>query len=93
MDKIESITKRFNELKTRSKNAEDNKTRITTVLDMRRKALKDQMQACRDQGYNPEMLEHDINRDCEVLDIKISNADADLKVAEEIMAPMLKEIG
>ena len=92
MDKIEATEKRFKELKTRSQTANDNLTKIVTVLDMRRRDLKDKMQACRDSGNNPETLEQDINRACEVLDIKMNNAEADLTAAEEIMAPMLKEI-
>jgi hypothetical protein len=92
MNKIEEIEKRFKELKTRNQIASDNKTKIVTVLDMRRKDLKEKMQACRDSGNNPETLEQDINHLCEVLDIKMNNADADLTAAETIMAPMIKEI-
>ena len=69
MNKIKDIEKRYKELKTRCQEATDNKTKITTVLDMRRKDLKDKMQTCRDDGYNPESLEQDIARACEVLDI------------------------
>ena len=92
MNKIEDIEKRYKELKTRCQEATDNKTKITTVLDMRRKDLKDKMQTCRDDGYNPESLEQDIARACEVLDIKMNNAEADLVVAEELLRPMMLEI-
>lgn len=92
MDKIELIEKRYKELQSRCQEANDNKTRIVTVLDMKRKDLKDKMQACRDDGYDPETLEQDIDRACEVLDIKMSNAEADLTVAEDLLKPMLVEI-
>lgn len=92
MDKIDDIEARFKDVQTRLRVAQDNKTRIVTVHDMRKKDLRDKIQACKSAGHDPETLEQDINDACSVISIKLDNLEADLKAAEEMIAPMLQEI-
>lgn len=90
--KIEDIERRFKDVQIRLRRAQDNKTKIQTVFDIRKKELRDEIQKCKDAGHNPDTLESDINDACEVISIKIDNFEADLKVAEDQIEPMLQEI-
>jgi hypothetical protein len=90
--KIENIEKRYKDVQTRLRAAQDNKTRIQTVHDIRKRELRDRIQECKDAGHNPDTLESDINDACEVIGIKLDNFEADLKVAEDLINPMLQEI-
>jgi hypothetical protein len=69
-----------------------NKIRITTVLETRRKELKDAIAACKAAGYHPDNLEADLAQAREVLIVKLDALEADLNAANEVMKPMLREI-
>ena len=69
-----------------------NKMKIEAELNARKRSLKDALEACKADGFNPDTLTEDIKRLKEVLYVKLEMFEADLKSAEEQMAPILREI-
>ena len=90
---IDDIEQRWKDLTERRDTFVQNKTRVETILDARQKALKEAIAACKAAGLDPDTLVDDIIRAKEVLSLKLDTFSADLASAEEMLAPMLKEIG
>jgi len=89
---IERLESEWKNLQQRFQTFTDNKSKVTTVHEMRKKILRDRMQDCKNADLNPDTLEEDMRAACQVIDIKMENFKADLTAQEEILAPLLREI-
>lgn len=89
----EDIETKYKSLAARQAKLASNKALLEGALTARKKALKDAMDEARKEGFNPDTLSDDIRRNKEVLALKIVTLEADIVSAEEIINPMLKEIG
>lgn len=70
-----------------------NKYKVEVELNARKRALKEAIDECKKAGFNPDNLIEDIKKTKEVLLTKMEVFSADLSEAENMMKPMLKEIG
>ena len=89
---MEDIETRYKQYKLKRDKALQNKLKIEAALAERRKNLREAMEECRSMGYDPDTLSEDIKKLKEVLLVKLSVCESDLKAAEEQMEPMLREI-
>lgn len=69
------------------------KARVDAELSARKKALKEAMEDCKKDGFNPDTIEQDIKHLKQVVSVKLETFAADLSSAEEQMKPLLKEVG
>jgi hypothetical protein len=90
---IEEIEQRWKRLTSRREDIIRSKTKVETILDSRKKILKETISACRVAGFDPDTLVEEVRRKKQVLSLKLDAFDADLTSAEQMLAPMLKEIG
>jgi len=90
---VEDIDARYRALIKRRETTHQNKVRVEAELQARKRALKEAMGACEKAGWDPNNLQEEVRRAREVLDIKMDNFEADLDTADNILKPMLKEIG
>ena len=89
---MEDIESRYKEYVTKREKLAQAKMKIEAALTERKKHLKEAMEECRSLGFNPDTLSEDLRKMKEVLLVKLSVCESDLNVAEEQIAPMLKEI-
>lgn len=67
-------------------------TRVSTVRDQYKKELKEHLQTVHDMNEDPDNLEATVRKYYEVARIKTDNAREEIKAANEIIQPILKEI-
>ena len=89
----EEIIQKHKDLVAKREKLLTSKITIEAELNSRKRALKDAIEACKSAGYNPDTLAEDIKKLKEVLNVKLNVFEADLTTAEDLMKPMLKEIG
>lgn len=83
---------KYKRLVQRRDSLQKDKNRIEAELEARRRTLKAQMEAAKNEGFNPDNLREDIRRNEEILALKLDNFEVELDEAEKIMKPMLEEI-
>lgn len=89
---IEQIESDWKATKARIDKCEKDRTKLQTHLDREKKDLKEKMHQCKVLGVDPDNIQEEARKAEEVFRIKMSNCNEDLKVAEEIMAPLIREI-
>ena len=89
---IDDLDEKYKRLSRRRDSLQQDKTRIEAELEVRKRALKNQMEAAKREGYNPDNLQEDIRKNEEILALKLDNFEAELADAERVMKPMLEEI-
>ncbi len=89
---IDDLDEKYKRLSRRRDSLQQDKTRIEAELEARKRALKNQMEAAKREGYNPDNLQEDIRKNEEILALKLDNFEAELADAERVMKPMLEEI-
>jgi len=89
----EEIISKHKELVAKREKLVSNKMKIEAELNSRKRALKEAIDACKAAGFNPDTLGDDIKKLKEILNVKLNVFEADLSTAEDLMKPMLKEIG
>ncbi len=88
----EDIEARYKRLSTKRESLVASKMKLDAELAVRRKALRDAMEECKKQGFDPDTLAEDIKKMREVLVVKLNVFEADLLDVEEQIKPLLKEI-
>ncbi len=88
----DSIEKQWEDLQAKRNSLLQAKTKIETILDAKKKDLREAIQECKDAGYNPDTLANDIKKAEEVCSLKLENYKADLDAAEKILTPMIESI-
>lgn len=69
-----------------------NKAKVDQELASRKKALKENLEACKAAGFNPETLEDDIKKSTEILSLKLDAFEKDLDSADQILTPMVRDL-
>lgn len=89
----DEIIKRYKTLSQKRDQLLTDKIKIEAELSARKRSLKEAIDSCKSAGFNPDTLTEDIKKLKEVINVKLDIFEADLKNAEDIMKPMIKEIG
>ena len=89
---VEELDVKYKTLCQRRDVLQRDKDKIEAELEARKRALKAQMEAAVNDGFNPDTLKDDIKRNEEVLTLKLGNFEAELNGAEKIIKPMLEEL-
>ena len=90
---IEQLDTDYKALTSRREQLVQNKVRVEAELAARKRSLKEAMDECKKAGFDPNNLQEEIRKAKEVLSIKMDNFRAELEASEEIIKPMLREIG
>lgn len=90
---VEDLERTHKACVQRKQALETNKARVDAELSVRKKALKEAMEDCKKDGFNPDTIEQDIKHMKQVVSVKLETFSADLTAAEEQMKPLLKEVG
>jgi hypothetical protein len=88
----EDLATKYKGLTERRDKLTANKLKLEAELNARKRALKEAIDQCRADGFNPDTLADDIEKLKEVIRVKMDIFEADLKTAEEQISPILKEI-
>jgi hypothetical protein len=91
-DIAETLEAKHKRLTSKRDELMKSKMKIEAELSVRKRALREAMDECRKQGFDPDTLAEDIKKLKEVLSVKLDVFEADLVHAEEQMKPLLKEI-
>jgi predicted nucleic acid-binding Zn-ribbon protein len=93
---IDQLENDLKVLKPQAAQLDTDITRVSTVRDQYKKEMKEMIQTVHsiipDWNGNPDDLEAAVRKDYEVARIKTDNAREEIKAANEIMQPILKEI-
>ena len=89
----EELDRKYKKLLERRTNLQSNQVRIEAELSSRKRQLKETMNECRSQGFDPDTLEADTKRLREVVAVKLDTFAADIEASEEMMKPLLNEVG
>ena len=89
---IEELESQHKLLLSRRESLQNDINKITAARDERKRTLKETIEECKKEGFNPDTLPADIQHLKSVLITKMDVISADLKEAEDITRPMLREI-
>ncbi len=89
---IEELESQHKALVARRELLQNNINKISAARDERKRTLKETIEECKKEGFNPETLQSDIQHMKNVLSTKMDVISSDLSEAEAIVRPMLKEI-
>lgn len=89
---IEELEIRWKGLVARRDELQSNVTRVTAARDERKRSLKDTIEECRKEGFNPDTLPTDIQRLKQVIMTKMDVISGDLDEGASMIRPMLHEI-
>lgn len=92
MENAEDIDVRYKRLTEKREALLTQKIKLDAELAARRKALKEIMEECKKNGFDPDTLSEDLKKMKEVLLVKLDVFEADLNDAESQIKPLLKEI-
>lgn len=90
---IDEIDAEYKTLSARREQIVQNKLRLEAECNTRKRLLREAMQECKDAGFDPNNLQDEIRRAKEVLTTKMDIFRAELDAADELMKPMLRELG
>lgn len=90
---MDELEEKYKVLTNRRQKLVDQKTAIKAELAARRRALKSLMDEAREEGFDPDNLAAEIQHLSQVITVKLENYEADISAAEEMIQPMLAEIG
>jgi chaperonin cofactor prefoldin len=85
---VEELEVRYKGLVTKRENLQRDKDKIEAESSARKRALKEKLNAAREEGFDPENLPQEIQRAKEVIALKLDTFAADLEEAERKMKPM-----
>jgi chaperonin cofactor prefoldin len=88
----EEIQHHFNDLQKRISAHVSNRNKIEAALSERRRTLRENIEECRKEGFDPDTLGEDIKKKKEVLGTRYNILRADLETAESMLQPLLSEI-
>ena len=89
---VDDIERKFRDLSKRRNDLSSNINKIEAELAARKRQLKERMDACRSDGFDPSDLQNQLARNMQVLSVKLDVFEAELKDAESAVRPMLAEI-
>ncbi len=89
---IEELEAQYKGLALRRDALQNDVNRVLAARDERKRSLKETLDECRKEGFNPDTLAADIQRLRQVLIVKLDVMSADLAEAETLVQPMLREI-
>jgi chromosome segregation ATPase len=89
---VDEIERKFKDLSKRRNELSSSINKIEAELAARKRQLKERMDACRADGFEPSDLQNQLNRNIQVLSVKLDVFEAELKDAESAVRPMLAEI-
>jgi predicted nucleic acid-binding Zn-ribbon protein len=89
---IDNIVAQYEALTSRRETLSQNKVKLEAELSARKRALKKVMDEATEAGYDPNKIQEELQRTKEVLDLKMSNFEAELEEGETMIRPMLKEL-
>ena len=89
---VENLDIKYKNLCQKRDVLQRDKDKIEAELEARKRALKAEMEAAINDGFDPNTLSEDIRRSEEVLILKLSNFEAELNEVEKVIKPMLDEI-
>jgi hypothetical protein len=92
MTTIDELEVRYKNLVDRRNTVQRDKDKVDAELAARKRALVQLIEQARKEGFDPDNLQADIRRMSEVLAIKYDTIEADIKAAEDLLKPMLREI-
>lgn len=84
---------RYKSLIRRKERLSIDKAKVDQELASRKKSLKETLEACKAAGFNPDTLEDDIKKSTEVLSLKLDAYEKDLDSADQILSPMVQDLG
>lgn len=90
---IDQLDVEYKTLSARRNKLVSDKLRVEAECNTRKRLLKEAMAECKEAGFDPNNLQEEIRRAKEVLTIKMDNFRTELDASEEIIKPMLREIG
>ena len=89
---LEELETRYKTLTQRGNILSQDKVRVEAAQAENKRTLKNIMEECKKNNWDPNTIQEDIRRAKEVLSLKIDNYETDLNAADIILKPMLKEI-
>jgi hypothetical protein len=89
---IEDIEQKFKSLTTLRDALQSDVNRILAARDERKRSLKETIDECKKEGFNPDTLPHDIQHLKQVLITKLDVISADITEGQNMIRPMLREI-
>ncbi len=89
----EDILKKFRDLSKRKNDLMVRKNTIETILKTHKDNLKNEMAKCKEEGFDPSSLEDEIDRNTQILTVKLDSWESELSQAEKIISSIEKEIG
>ena len=89
---LEELEARHKHLTGRAQALEKSATMIDADLEAHRRALREQIDKCKEAGFDPNDLGNEISRFMEVLALKLDTYEADIKAGESLIAPMMEEL-
>jgi archaellum component FlaC len=92
LEELEKLESRYKAIVQRVNSLSQDKLRIDAAQAENKRTLKNVMEECKKNNWDPDTIQEDIRRAMDVFKIKCDNLDADLDAAEAILRPMLKEI-
>lgn len=90
MDDIET---KYKELVERLNKLSAAKMKIEAEAEARKRSLRTVMEECKKAGFDPDTLPEFIKKTEEVLEVKMSVFESDLKTAETQIEPFMKGMG
>ena len=99
MNDRESISNRVDELiqlqkdlSSRRESLVQNKNKIEAVLKVNKRALEQTMDEAREEGFDPNNLKEELQREAEAVSVKLNILKGDIEAGEKIVVPILKAI-
>lgn len=89
---LEDLETRYKTLTQRGGILSQDKVRVDAAQTENKRTLKNIMEECKKNNWDPNTIQDDIRRAKEVLSLKLDNYESELNAAEVILRPMLKEI-
>lgn len=91
-NKVDQLVKKHRELTERKDQLVQNKNRIEAELKVNRRALEQTMNEAREEGFDPNNLKEELQREAEAVQIKLNVLQGDIEAGEKIVEPILKVI-
>ena len=89
---LEDLETRYKTLTQRGGILSQDKVRVDAAQTENKRTLKNIMEECKKNNWDPNTIQDDNRRAKEVLSLKLDNYESELNAAEVILRPMLKEI-
>ena len=86
----DNLEDRYRLLSKKREKVQMDKVKVEQELATRKRALRENLEACKAAGFDPDTLEDDIKKASEVLALKMDAFENDLSSAESVLNPMIQ---